>query len=287
MGIFSRRKKTTVEKETTKTAISKIVKFSYLQTLAIDGGLGNVRDLAGETEATEEEFNDSQVNENLVERLRGKVSDTLTNLGDLFSGPIFSGIASALFGKKVSRDVNVNVKDSGFTVTKTWNQPQFDVIRYALGIREISLAQFTYEKVSEFTSQPWLSPKEITKVNLIVDQFIPSEFPLDTNYIEYYIKPDISDAQWIRINPLDLPTVYNSDGSIVPRIISFNTEQPVNANLESSYINTESPVKSIRFKAVFKRPDSIEGRPEVSANAYSPVLKSYRLLLTPRNGLGV
>src|SRR5690606_13200554 len=110
----------------------------------------------------------------------------------------------------------LSVKDSGWSFVKSWKEPQFNIIRYALGIRELEISQFSYVPTSEFISTPWQSPKEIAKVTLMVDQFIPSEFPVGNNFINYYIKPEIPEAEWIPINPIDLPTKYTEDGKIVP-----------------------------------------------------------------------
>lgn len=288
MGLFgSGRKKTTVVEEEKSLVLSKIVKFTYLQSLAIDGGLTSARDIAGETEAREEENVD-------FANAQGEASEFVQNNSELVNAilgmPVPGGAGEylneelqSLFGKKTSRSVKVDYKESGWNLTKVWNQPQFNIIRYAMGIRDLTVAQFTYEETSEIISKPWGSPKEIVKVVLNVDQFIPSVFPAG-NYIEYFVKPNTENSDWIQINPLGFPTVFREDGSIVPRIISFNTEQPLGARLEDSYVTTDEPVKEIVFRAVLKRPTSLEGT-TASANGYSPVLRSYRLLITPKNGL--
>lgn len=117
---------------------------------------------------------------------------------------------------------------------------------------------------------------------LTVDQFIPSTFPPGT-YIKYYIKPNIEDIDFIQINPLGLTSIFKEDGTIVPRIINFNTEKPLSSRLEDTYFYTDTPVKEIVLKAVLTRPESLEGSSDV--DGYSPVLRSYRLLMYPKNGL--
>jgi len=294
MGLFGGgRKKTSTQVEEKSLVLSKIVKFTYLQTLAVDGGLTTVKEIAGETEAREDsvlidqntdlssesEFFQSQAG-TAVGTILGGGAGLLEAIG---GGGVFGEAAESLFGKKRETTVNLDVKESGWTLQKVWNQPQFDIVRYAIGIRDLTVAQFTYEETSEVISKPWGSPKEIVKVILNVDQFVPSIFP-PGNYIEYYVKPNSDSSDWIRINPLGFPSVFNEDGSLVPRIISFNTEQPLGAQLENSYITTEEPVREIIFRAVLKRPTSLEGT-TVDPNGYSPILRSYRLLMTPKNGL--
>lgn len=257
---FKRGKKISTSTTETSSVQTKIVKFSYIETLAIDGGLSSAKDLSGETEST---------------------SSSVTVKPD---GTIDTRKKTTVLGGAVKAlGTTTTTALSGWTFVKSWKQPQFDIIRYVIGIKELSVVQFKYEQVSEIVSKPWTSPKEISKVVLYVDQYIPKEFPASNNYIEYYVKPDIEDTNWVRINGLGLPTVFNPDNSIVPRIISFNTEKPINSNLEESYIATEEPVKSIRFKAVLRRPDTTESGLE--AVSLTPILKSYKLLMTPKNGL--
>jgi len=272
---FKSKKKTSIEVTKEKFTQSKIVKFTYLQTLAIDRGVTKVRKIAGETEGTEETTKGRDVRQNLS----SKVEEGLNNVLDTIGLP---GISSP-FGKKVTKDVKQTVKQTGWNVVKIWNQPQFDIIRYAIGIKELTIAQFTYEQVSELVSIPWSSPKEVSKVTLSVSEFIPKVFPPGV-YIEYYIRPNIKDFPWTRINPIGSPSVFNEDGTIVPRIINFNVERPISSRLEDSYITTEEPVKEVIFRAILKRPDNIEGT-TASADGYSPILKSYRLLMVPKNGL--
>lgn len=293
MGFSLRKKKrTSVEKKSLAITESKIIKLSYLQTLAISGGLTNVSNLGLETEATPETQVDFKNNTKKnfvttqVDALNKNISkNPIPLLDPLFAGTsVVANIVKGLFGKKVSVDTKVTTTDTGWNIVKTWNQPQFDIIRYALGIKELEVSQFKYKQTSEFISIPWSSPKEIQKINLYVDQFIPSEFPPGDSYIKYYIKIEEQNSSWIQINPISLPTIFNENGTIVPRIITFNTEKPVSSKLEEAYVYSTNPVKTIRFRAVFSRPDTITNS-EVSADAYTPILKSYKLIMTPKDGL--
>lgn len=286
MGFGKKKRRTTVEKINKKLTLSKIVKFSYLQTLAMDGGLTTAKEIAGETEAKNETIQNANTDKSFLEKVNNKKgSDDVVNYLFLISDlpPGVGDLARSLFGKKTTVDTKIDIKESGWTLTKVWNQPQFDIIRYAIGIKDLTVAQFTYEEVSEVISKPWTSPKEIVKVVLNVDQFVPNIFP-PGNYITYYIKPNLEEANWIQINPIGLPSVFKEDGSIVPRVINFNTEQPLSSRLEDGYFTTSSPVKEIIFRAVITRPTELEGT-TADASGYSPILKSYRLLMTPKNGL--
>lgn len=296
MGNPFKKKSTSVKTYNTTTIQHKIIKFSYLQTLAVTGGLGTINDLAGETEASSVDTKNASTSKDAAEEaLKKAVSfggfftelfGEIPVLGEIseFMDKITGGIVSALFGKSVSTEINTKVEDSGWRVTKSWLQPEFDKIRYAMGIRELSIAQFRYEKVSEVVSTSWSSPKEIAKVTLIVDDYIPNQFPSEKNWIEYYVKPEIKNAEWIRINPVGKRTVYDNSGNIVPRIVNFNSERPATARLEEKFISYKESIRSVRFRAILKRPESIESS-SVSADSYTPILKSYRMLLFPRGGL--
>jgi hypothetical protein len=276
MGLFS-RKKTTVNTSVQEATATRIVKLTYVQSIMVNGGVARTEQFSDVSDPIQYRLGgNSSTSRNFVT----KAFDTLNNpYGILGAGGawVAAGISSALFGKKTTRSTTVDVKESGWTVVKSWAQPEFDLIRYAIGIKEVTAASYSYAVTSEFISKPWSSPKEIIKLRVFVDQFIPPQFP-PGSYIDYYVRPDIQGSDWIRINPMELPTQFNEDGSVVARIISFNTEKPIGARSEEMYITTKEPVKAVRFRGVMRRPiDSLD--------AYTPIVKSYRLLLTPKNGL--
>lgn len=283
-GLFKKKRKTETSSSTAEDTINKIVKLSYIQSLALSGGVITAKSLVEtSSNSTTSNLGDSSAR-NAIGLLNEKFGSTTTaaignNIGSLLGGSLGTTLGSLLtplFGKKVERSGTLKIEDSGWSLVKTWNQPEFDIIRYAIGIRDLSVASFVYTTISEVVSKSWVSPKEIIKVTLLIDQFIPPNFP-PGNYIEYYIKPDIENTDWVRINSMNSPTQYQEDGTIVPRIITFNSEKPVSARIEESYLTTKEPVKSIRFRAIIKRPDNLD--------SYSPILKSYRLKFNLRNGL--
>lgn len=282
---FLKRKKTSTQVTVEKITATKVVKLSYIESIIVSNNSSATAEFAGVSDPTEVNTSFSSGSKKDAKarfnETVGKTSNTaLKVLGTIANNSVvalYNNIGSSLFGKKKSRDVLVNTKESGWTIVKSWAQPEFDVIRYAIAIKDLSVGQFLYEPVSEIVSIPWTSPKEIVKVYMIADQFIPSEFP-PGEYIEYYIKPDIQDFKWIRINPMELPSQYTVEGNPVPRIISFNSERPISARLEESYITTTKPVKAIRVRIILKKPSSV-------GDSYTPVLRSYRLIMTPQGGL--
>ena len=285
MGLFKKTKTETTKKKI-QTTYSKIVKLSYLQSLSVDSGVARVEDFVTETDS-EEDINRNIDPKSLgVNEKKNRSPDSQTyGIGSLLGlgGSILDSILGGVFGrKKVLVSAKADIRSSGWSITKIWNQPQFDILRYAIGIKELDIAQFSYTNISEFISVPWVSPKEISKIILNVDQFIPPGFP-NGKYIKYYVKPNTENSNYIEVNPIGLPTEFKEDGTAVPRIISFNVEKPINSNLEESYIYTTEPVTEIVFKAVLSRPSSLaDGSP---ADGFSPILKSNRLLMYPKNGL--
>lgn len=276
MGFLKKKSSSSTQTDIAEQTLQKVVKLSYIQSLAINGSIIDPRSLV-ETKGSKIDVQGSEdTKRNAIEEINHKLGDSGSAiLGHTIGGGI-GAIASLFGGKKVTTDIAASVEDTGWTLVKTWLQPEFDVIRYAIGIKELSVSQFTYVPVSEFISKSWQSPKGIIKVTLLVDQFIPPQFP-PGSYIEYYIKPDLKELDWIRINPLGVPSQFTDAGDIIPRIITFNVERSISSHIEESYINTAEPVKSIRLKAVLRRPNEMM--------SYSPVLRSYRLSFSLWNGL--
>lgn len=293
--MFHKRTKTRTEVIEEQLVVSRVIKLTYLQSLALEGSLFNANE-AFTSEAVDEYQELNQYDQSESNRQGEDAKNFLQNAanglyagGDVIGGFLvdqigeFAESIGDLFGREETKTTKVETKQTGFQISKIWNQPQFDVIRYAIGIKDINVAQFRYATTSEIISKPFRSPKEIVKVVCRASQFVPSIFPVG-NYIEYYIKPNQENTTWTRINPLDFATVFDDQGKIIPRVVNFNTEEPLQSRLEESYILTDEPVKEVVFKAILKRPETLENT-TVSADGYSPVLKSYRLLMTPKNGL--
>jgi len=243
-----KKKSTSVAKDI--TVETKIVKLSYLQTIAVAQSIGDTSDL--ETEA-----GGGPVGVNVNMSKKGG----MLGLGNLFGK------------KKVS--IGVEQDSTGEKIIDNWMQPYFNRIRYAIGIREITASAYTFAEASEFVSTIFGSPKDIIKVYCITDEYIPPEFDQSTPWVSYYIKPE-GEVDWIRLNSFAAPTKFDDDGNIVPKIINFNIPKSPNAPLEDKFQFTESPVRQIRFKAILRRPS------DSTSQSTTPLLKSYRLVLTPK-----
>jgi len=247
----SKKKKKTI---VTKTLITNVIKLSYLQTLALTQGLLQTSDL--EKEGFSKNISKSSSSSSTLEN----VVDPLGVLG---------------IGKKKKSSSTV-LESNGVKVKEQWLQPYFDRIRYTIGIRELSIAQYVFAERSELVSVPFGSPKEVIKVHIIVDEYIPSSFDSAVNWIKYYIKSEGSE-EWIEVCPLNLPSRFNDTGEIIPKIVNFNLPKPAIVATENKYNYTPAPVQGLRFKAVLTRPTGD------AYNAISPLIKSYRMIMTPRN----
>ena len=140
----------------------------------------------------------------------------------------------------------------------------------------MNVSKYTFVPASEFTSVPFTAFKEVVKLFVFVDEYIPPQFQQNINWIRYYVKIE-GEETWVRINPINKPTVFDDDGLIVPRIINYNLQKPGTAQIEDKYQYTETPVTQVRFKAVMSRPEG-----EGNEASMTPLLKSYRVTLVPR-----
>lgn len=220
----------------------RVVKLDYLQTLQVF--LGNpVDELAGETSPEFEVRN--------------------------FAGgsPAESGFLGLGGSPARSWSSNRSIEDTGWQVTKYWTQTYYDLFRYAIGIRDIQAFAHDYALTSTLITREFSSPKEIRKVVLETDHYIPP----GTN-IKYYVSVNGGES-WHQINPLNKPSIYNEDGSVVPRILNLN-QTGLNEQ-EQKNVFTSEPVRGVRLRAVLS-----------SGNrSVTPVLKKYRLLMYPVEGL--
>jgi len=240
------KKKTKTYKTTTVN--TTVIKLSYLQTLALSQGLL-------QTDSLETDANKSN--------LGGSTKNTVK------LAP-FLGITK---GKTSSSST---LESSGLKIKDQWLQPYFDRIRYTIGIRELVVAKYTFSERSELISTPFLSPKEIIKAYVMVDEYIPPSFDTHTNWIKYYVKSE-GTSDWIEVAPFNATTRFNDQGEILPKIINFNIPKPAIVATENKYNYTSEPVKLMRFRAVFSRPTGGD------FDSITPLLKSYRMIMVPRS----
>lgn len=235
--------------------LSREVLLTYLQSVQVTQGEQNAGQLAGEGGGV------------------GSVSGNASDPGN----PGFLGLY--FLGGRPASSSSFASSDTGWTISRTWKETFFNKLRYAIGIRDIGVFNYRFGTVSEIVTVPFKSPKEIYKVELRVVEQIPSVYPIDKRYVEYYVTANDGD-EWHRINPLDMPTITGEDGMIVPRTITFNPEIGSVANDLVKYVQTEKPVRALRLRMVLKASVDVP-----DADQHSPFIKTYKMFMYPKGGL--
>ena len=272
-----------------------LVKLSYEQTLAMQLGLVSKEDLLqkpdvkGKSKSKDKELPDWLRNYMLGGPLGGPIGGVVGGaIGKLIGGVLgglikkLSGLIGKALGRLWSTKVKVWTEQTGWEIKKSWLQPQFDLARYAVGVKEARIGFYTYEVTSEYVSRPFGSPKPISKVMLVADDAIPDSYPIGRTYVKYFIQPDIPNyTKWHQINPQGKAPIFDENGDVVPKIINFNVKSPDADLFENKYISTPEPPKAIRVKIVINRPES----DEPLIKGATPIVKSYRVLIYPQGGL--
>lgn len=241
--------------ETKIKVFSRVVKLTYLQSQQVRGGGRDLGEIAGEGGGV------------------GKVSTASSNPGH----PGFLGIP--FLGGSPAKSQSSDSNDTGWTISRTWDETHYDKVRYAIGIRDLGVFSYRFAPVAEIVSKPFRFPKEIQKVQLVVVEQIPAIYPVGPRYITYQVSCD-NGQNWYRINPLDHPDLIDEQGLTVPRTLTFNAEVAGEGSNLQKFIETDHPVTELRFRAILLGAENIE-----QADRYTPVLKRYRLKCYPRGGL--
>ena len=241
----------------TQTRMSRLVKLTYLQTVKTHFNNQGINEYAGETAPS---------------------SNMISSSEDGRRHGLIGFIVDLIFGSSQSQS-SISSNDSGWRLSKSWLETYYNKMRYAIGIRELSVFGYKFSPTSEFVSKKFTSPKEIIKAQLEVIEEIPSEFDPSQRYIEYYLSFD--DENWHRVNPTGSPSLYLDGGQIAPEILTINFDVAGSGpNQSVRAITTDTPATSVRLKVVMKNDPSVG-----NANSYTPVLKKYRVKLSPRTSL--
>ena len=163
---------------------------------------------------------------------------------------------------------------------------QLPARRFAIGIRGISVAYYSFETNSEYLSQEFTADEPIASITLEADEFIPSDFndlslamnpnatksekeALTNRWIRYYLKVG-NDNKW---HPI-FPRHRSFSGICTYQTNSGGFERLLGGDLRSGVgtINTLQDVKSVQLKVVLEKPTSDTYR--------TPILFQYSLKLT-------
>jgi len=147
------------------------------------------------------------------------------------------------------------------------NTPTGEMLRYAVGLRDIQIMAFQYKSVGELISTPFATLDEIRKVLIETNQN-PAQLS-ELASIDYSVSPD-DGGTWYQIQPKDI--VPLSGIISTPEILDFNGADP-------DTIETAAPVGTLRLKMLLKRND--EAFAEGAATFRKTVEKASELHTVP------
>jgi len=163
---------------------------------------------------------------------------------------------------------------------------QLPARRFAIGIRGISVAYYSFETKSEYLSQEFTVDEAITSITLEADEFIPADFDelslatnpnatksereaLTNKWISYYLKVG-NDNKWHPIFPRHRSfsgvCTYQTNSGGFERLLGGDVRSGVGV------INTLQDIKSVQLKVVIEKPTNDTYR--------TPILFQYSLKLT-------
>jgi hypothetical protein len=153
----------------------------------------------------------------------------------------FAGQGIYTFTPRYAKYVRVILRQSTPYLIQTVTGQQF---RYAIGIRDIEIEKVAYSGVGEIVSLPYQATDEIKKIALKTSQKPSQSSELVS--IKHQVSLDNGNS-WHDISPLEDKGFINID-TVTPEILNINTE-------DANSIKTDSPVFTIRYKAILERLD--------------------------------
>lgn len=157
--------------------------------------------------------------------------DEVIQLGSTDSNPIET--TRLLFFPKKAKYLRIKlIQDSDFIIRTASGLKN----RQAIGIKEIAIKGIKFKNAGEFISKNFSASKEIGKVFLKTNEYLPEGFKIKTNYS---VSSD-DGQQWHGITPTQKTDSSN------PEVINFNLD------FISDAIKTENPVTEIKLKGEYK-----------------------------------
>jgi len=146
---------------------------------------------------------------------------------------------------------------------------QVSAHRYVIGMRDINMASYTFDKESEYVSTPFVSATPLSSIELDVNADIPAIFDADTDWLEYYVSTD--DGQnWHPIFPRN---IYRSEAKTK---YLFNSGVPKEGRVdEVGYIESLTDIYQVQLRIVLRRPEDVK-----DAQFYTPIVYGYELHVT-------
>ena len=204
----------------------------------------------------------SQITPSMTAALATPYSDTDTL--DSHSGKdVFGGEGSGRYG-------NTTITLDNWEVAGKIEVPKYDVVRYAIGIRDLNISRYLFDEQSEFVSTMHNFPLPIEKIAIDTLERLPgvlSTADATEPWIKYFISFD--GENWTQLAPID-KSGMNLMNIGIPKILNINSDLPEEArNPKEGYIEADRDVYRVMLKVEMKRAPDVE--------TDSPILKSYRI----------
>lgn len=130
------------------------------------------------------------------------------------------------------------------TAYPIFNSKGKQLLRYAIGIRDIYLEARPYKESGELISKAFETSDPIRKILLISNQDPEPTYSSPFGTIEHFVSPD-NGVSWLPIRPRD--SDGNSDTTQdISELIDFN-------GVDKNTVATNAPVTSLRYKVKMKR----------------------------------
>ena len=117
-------------------------------------------------------------------------------------------------------------------------------LRYAIGIRDIDIQALPYKPEGEIISINYLTNTDIRKLVLLSNQHPTADTVSFLASIDHFISPD-NGVTWHQLRPKVSSGLADTEQEVL-ELLDFN-------GVSEHTINTNSPVRSIRYKAALKR----------------------------------
>lgn len=197
-----------------------------------------------------------------------------TDLGSYRSD---EGLDISILGKNLFSSGGTTVEKSAWQTTDSSTIVKNNIIRYAIGIRELEVLVANYAPSSVYVSKPFRVPSPIRQIQLRANHFIAEELG-EGSYIKYFVSLD-GGNNWARIGAIDYPPEYDVDGR-VPTVIQVNSNTPIEAQDDRfGYVDTGAPAYSVQVKIELSRPQTDEG--------ITPIVNRYALEILTRETIDV
>lgn len=163
---------------------------------------------------------------------------------------------------------------------------KFEGWRWCIGIRDIEIYSCEYEDEGEIVSKPFFFDKPVEKITLGTSEVLPAsileDYQTKYNYLSYYVSID-DGGTWHPITPMSHEIFSENQPPKLYTVRTVGTDSMKLTN-KNAYLESETPVYSLRVKVVIKKPETVSAFTTFRAknvenlkDRISPVLESYTI----------